>query len=114
MGMAASLFEVYEGIEIEARRNRVNEPLQKGMSGMIVRMGGVLSGPVPLALRVISLITGNIRLRRAACWSSLVGSLLTRFGWIEAGHASAKDHRIPLQLPERVKEIRKSSKELAA
>jgi len=113
LGMAASAFEVYEGIEVETRRNRVNEPLHKGLSGAIVRTGGMLSGPLPLALRLGSLLTGNIALRRAACWSSLVGSLLTRFGWIQAGHASARDHRIPLQLPDRVQEIRKSSQELA-
>jgi Polysulfide reductase len=114
LGMAASAFEVYEGMEIELTRDRVNEPLKKGLSGTIVRVGGILSGPVPLGLRVLSLISGNIKMRRAACWASLVGSLLTRFGWIQAGHSSAKDHRIPLQLPERVKAIRKSSKELAA
>jgi hypothetical protein len=114
LGMAAAGFEVYEGIEIEIRRDRVNEPLKKGLSGAIVRAGGILSGPVPLALRLGSLITGNMKMRRAACWASLAGSLLTRFGWIQAGHASAKDHRIPLKLPEKVKEIRKSSHELAA
>jgi hypothetical protein len=42
-----------------------------------------------------------------------MGSLLTRFGWIQAGHASARDHRIPLQLPDKVQEIRKSSQDLA-
>jgi formate-dependent nitrite reductase membrane component NrfD len=114
LGIAASTFEVYEGIEVETRRDRVNEPLHKGLSGAIIRTGGILSGPVPLALRVGSLLTGNMKLRRAACWSSLAGSLLTRFGWIQAGHASAKDHRIPLQLPESVREIGKSSHELAA
>jgi hypothetical protein len=40
------------------------------------------------------------------------GSLLTRYGWIDAGHASAKDHRIPLMLDEAAPEIRKSSHEL--
>jgi Polysulphide reductase, NrfD len=114
LGMAASAFEVYEGIEVETRRDEVSEPLHKGLSGVIVRTGGILSGPVPLALRVGSLITGNQKLRRAASWSSLVGSLLTRFGWIQAGHASAKDHRIPLQLSRAAGEVRKSSHELAA
>lgn len=44
---------------------------------------------------------------------SLAGSLLARFGWVKAGHASARDHRIPLKLPEKVQEIRKSTQELA-
>jgi hypothetical protein len=29
--------------------------------------------------------------------STLVGSLLTRFAWIMAGHASAEDHKLPLR-----------------
>jgi hypothetical protein len=114
LGIAASSFEVYEGVELEIRRDRVNEPLHKGLSGAIVRAGGILSGPLPLGLRLGALITGNPRLRRAACWSSLAGSLLTRFGWVQAGHASAKDHRIPLQLADSAKAIKKSSHELAA
>jgi formate-dependent nitrite reductase membrane component NrfD len=114
LGMAASAFEVYEGVEVEVRRDRVNQPLHKGLSGAIIRTGGIMSGPVPLALRVASLVTGNKKLRRAACWSSLIGSMLTRFGWVQAGHASARDHRIPLCLGEDVPEVRKSSKELAA
>ncbi len=113
LGIAASAFEVYEGIEVETRRDMVNEPLHKGLSGAIIRTGGIFSGPVPLALRLGSLITGKRALRRAACWSSLIGSLLTRLGWVQAGHASARDHRIPLQLPENVEEIRKSSHESA-
>ena len=114
LGIAASAFEVYEGIEIETRRNIVNEPLHKGLSGAIVRAGGILSGPAPLALRLGSLMTGNERMRRVACWSSMIGSLLTRFGWIQAGHASARDHRIPLKLPAQVNAVRKTSRELAA
>lgn len=113
LGIAASSYEVYEGIDLESRRTRVNEPVHKGLSGAIVRAGGVLSGPVPLALRAASLFTGNKKYRRAAAWASIAGSLLTRFGWIQAGHASAKDHRIPLELPEETPEIRKSSHELA-
>jgi hypothetical protein len=39
-------------------------------------------------------------MRRAAAWSSLAGSLLTRYGWMQAGHASARDWRLPLEIPE--------------
>jgi len=28
------------------------------------------------------------------------GSLLTRYGWMQAGHASARDWRLPLEIPE--------------
>jgi hypothetical protein len=113
LGMGASAYEVYEGFELELKRDRINEPLHKGWSGAIVRAGGILSGPVPLGLRAAYAITGNQKLRRAAAWSSIAGSLLTRFGWVHAGRASARDHRIPLELGENVKEIRKTSHELA-
>jgi hypothetical protein len=113
LGIAASAYEVYEGIELETKRTRTNESIHKGLSGAIVRAGGVLSGPVPLALRIAYAVTGNRDFRKAAAWSSIAGSLLTRFGWIRAGHSSAKDHRIPLKLAENVQEIRKSSHELA-
>jgi len=100
LGISASCYEVAEGALLESKRHRVNEPLRKGWSGAIVRAGGVLSGPVPLALRLAYAVSGNKKLRRAAAWSSVAGSLLTRFGWVHAGRASARDHRIPLELPE--------------
>jgi formate-dependent nitrite reductase membrane component NrfD len=114
LGIAASAYEVYQGVELETRRDIVNQAVHKGLSGVIVRSGGVLSGPVPLGLRLAYAVTGNLKFRRAAAWSSIAGSLLTRFGWIQAGRASAKDHRIPLELGEAAPEVRKSSQELAA
>lgn len=113
LGMGAATYEVYQGFELESKRDRVNEPLHKGWSGAIVRAGGVLSGPAPLGLRLAYAITGNKKFRRAAAWSSIAGSLLTRFGWVHAGRASARDHRIPLELGVSVQEIRKTSHELA-
>jgi len=100
LGLAAAGYESLEGLVLESKRTRVNEPLHKGASGLIVRAGGMLSGPAPLALRIAYAITGNKKLRRAAAWSSIAGSLLTRLGWIEAGHASARDHRVALELSE--------------
>jgi hypothetical protein len=113
LGIGASAYEVYEGFELEMKRDRVSEPLHKGWSGAIVRAGGVLSGPVPLGLRLAYTFTGNKGLRRAAAWSSIAGSLLTRYGWVHAGRASAKDHRIPLELGQNVEEIRETSQQLA-
>jgi hypothetical protein len=113
LGLAASGYETFEGFKIESERTRVNEPLRKGASGWIVRSGGILSGPLPVALRLAYAMTGNKSYRKAAAYSSILGSLLTRFGWIRAGHASAKDHRVPLQLPEDTPEVRASSHELA-
>ena len=99
LGIAASAYESLEGVKLETGPTRENEPLRNGLSGWIVRLGGVLSGPVPLVLRVASAIAGKKDFRRAAACSSIVGSLLTRFGWVQAGRASARDHRLPLELP---------------
>jgi hypothetical protein len=112
LGISASCYEVAEGALLESKRHRVNEPLRKGWSGAIVRAGGVLSGPVPLALRLAYAVSGNKKLRRAAAWSSVAGSLLTRFGWVHAGRASARDHRIPLELPENAPEVKKTSHQI--
>jgi hypothetical protein len=113
LGMTASSYEVAEGLLLESKRQRVNEPLRQGWSGALVRAGGVLSGPVPLALRLAYAVSGNKKLRRAAAWSSIAGSLLTRFGWVQAGKSSARDHRIPLELPEGTEEVRKTSHQIA-
>jgi len=113
LGISASSYEVAEGVLLESKRHRVNAPLRKGWSGAIVRAGGVLSGPVPLALRLAYAVSGNKKLRRVAAWSSIAGSLLTRFGWVHAGRASARDHRIPLELPESTAEVRKNSHQIA-
>jgi formate-dependent nitrite reductase membrane component NrfD len=114
LGISASAYEIYEGIELETKRNRVNEPLRQGWSGAMVRAGGVLSGPVPLVLRLAYAVSGNKKFRRAAAWSSIAGSLLTRFGWVQAGRSSARDHRIPLELPEETKEVRKTSHQIVS
>lgn len=47
------------------------------------RIADALSGPVPLLLRLFGK-------RKAAAASTLLGSLITRFAWVEAGKASAR------------------------
>ena len=101
IGLLSAAAETCEGIELERKRDPiVNGPLKHGTSGWITRLGGILSGPVPLTLRVAAEVVGVRRsrnLRRAAAVTSIAGSLLTRIGWLRAGHASAKDWRLPLQ-----------------
>jgi hypothetical protein len=41
---------------------------------------------------------GSKRFRAAAAASTLLGSLITRFAWVEAGKASSRDLRVPLAL----------------
>ena len=97
--IGAALFECWEGLKIESNQNRTLDPLKHGGSGLVTRAGGALSGPLPAALRLISLFSGSKNqrsLRRAAAASAIAGSLLTRIAWIYAGHVSAKDWQFPL------------------
>ncbi len=99
LGIGAALFECWEGLRIEMRQQSGLGPLKYGPSGMLTRAGGVLSGPVPAALRLISLFTGvrnSSSLRKTAAASAIAGSLLTRIAWIYAGHVSARDWKLPL------------------
>jgi hypothetical protein len=103
LGMGAAAIETFEGISIETNKKPVMEPLKRGKSGMITRLGGVLSGPIPLALRVAAAFAGKTRarkLRKIAAASSIAGSMLTRIAWVHAGHVSARNWRLPLEIPE--------------
>lgn len=102
LGLGAAVTECFQGLRLESRNKPVLRPLKKGISGAVVRAGGLLSGPLPLALRLLSTTLNKKQargLRRAAAISSVVGSLLTRIGWVYAGHVSARDWRAPLHIP---------------
>jgi formate-dependent nitrite reductase membrane component NrfD len=98
LGILATLMETCEGYHIEVNKKPTSEPLRHGASGRLTRIGGVLSGPLPLALRLASAVSGSRRARRWAAGLSLAGSLLTRYAWLSAGRASAADSRVPLEL----------------
>jgi len=90
LGLGAAIFETATGAAIEGRTDPQSEPLRHGPTGRLTFLGGVLSGPLPLALRLL-------RKRRAAAVSTLVGSLITRFAWVAAGKASARDPELALR-----------------
>jgi hypothetical protein len=99
LGIAACTAETAIGARIEADKRRVNDPLKRGLSGWLTRTGGLLSGPLPLALRLIAAFSNgeqNRKLRRAAAVSSIAGSLITRVAWISAGKVSAQDPTLEL------------------
>ena len=99
LGLGAAIFECWEGIRIEARQNSALVPLKHGPSGTLTRLGGLLSGPVPAALRLVSILSRKDNsLRKAAAISAVAGSLLTRIAWIYAGHVSAGDWKLPLEI----------------
>ena len=101
LGLGAALWECWEGALIESRGGAALKPLTSGPSGAVTRLGGLLSGPVPTALRLMSLFSGKERtdsLCKAAAYSAVAGSLLTRIAWIYAGHVSARDWKLPLEI----------------
>lgn len=101
LGLGAAIFESWEGLRIEGRSHAELDPLKHGPTGWITRAGGVLSGPLPTALRLASFFGSkktSASLRRAAAWSAIAGSLITRFAWVRAGHVSARNWKLPLQI----------------
>jgi formate-dependent nitrite reductase membrane component NrfD len=98
LGTLAAVAETLAGAAIEVRTDRALEPLKRGRPGWLTRAGGFLSGPIPLALRLMAKRRPGLRRAAAAC--AIAGSLLTRFGWVAAGAASTRDPAPPLQLNE--------------
>jgi hypothetical protein len=86
LGAGAAAVETLIGFVLESRDDAALDPVKQGPAGLVTRLGGVLSGPVPLALRVMG--SRSITARRAAAVSTILGSLLTRVGWLGAGQAS--------------------------
>ncbi len=96
LGLGAAVTETAVGAEIEMETDPSEAPLKRGSSGWLIRLGGVLSGPVPVALRVASLFMkpkSAMKLRKYAAVSAVVGSAITRVAWIYAGHVSARESR---------------------
>ncbi|HEY2090533.1 MAG TPA: NrfD/PsrC family molybdoenzyme membrane anchor subunit [Thermoanaerobaculia bacterium] len=73
----AAAFEMWTGFQLERRQKPSN----------VMRTAGVLSGPLPLALRLLGV--KSKRARRVAAAITIAGSLVTRFAWVEAGKTSA-------------------------
>ncbi|HXN17554.1 MAG TPA: NrfD/PsrC family molybdoenzyme membrane anchor subunit [Candidatus Binatus sp.] len=96
LGFAAASVETVMGALLEVRKRPIDAPLHHGRSGWTLRIGGVLEGPTALWVRVFwgSLPTG--RFAAAICF--LLGALLSRYGWIWAGRASAHDPQALFQL----------------
>jgi formate-dependent nitrite reductase membrane component NrfD len=103
LAIGAAAIETITGARLELHREPASESLRTGLTGWTMRAAGLLSGPVPLFLRLLSLGVSRRRqkqLRTAAALSALAGSFVTRVAWVKAGRASAKDPTVPLQLPQ--------------
>jgi Ni/Fe-hydrogenase subunit HybB-like protein len=96
VGLGAAALETATGAALENHRPAGTEPLRCGRTGWIMRTAGLLSGPLPLFLRLLAQGASsrrNRRLRQVAAVSSIAGSLVTRWAWIQAGRDSARDPR---------------------
>jgi hypothetical protein len=87
IAVGAAAVETAIGLRLETQGDPALEPLRSGRSGHLTRAGELLAGPVPLALRLLGGRSSSIR--QLAAWSTLIGSALTRAGWIEAGRQTA-------------------------
>ena len=97
LGLVSAAVESWEGFDLLRTHERELRPAKRGISGALVQIAGVLSGPVPFLLRVASLFAKDKRrLRKAAAVSGIAGSLLMRYGWVMAGSDSSRDWATPL------------------
>jgi formate-dependent nitrite reductase membrane component NrfD len=85
LGAAASLLELrghrHPALNSLALGASIFETAAPGGEGGLMKAAGALSGPIPFVLRLIGK-------RKAAAAATVLGSLLTRFAWVEAGKRS--------------------------
>jgi hypothetical protein len=81
---AAGLTLMRAHVELDGRA--VSNPLKSGSSGGMTRLGDLLSGPLPLVLRLVW--PAEPAMRAIAALAAIAGSVVTRFGWMAAGRAS--------------------------
>jgi hypothetical protein len=89
LGFVTSGMETLIDLFLEVRKRPVDAPLHHGRSGMTLRIAGLLEGPAALLLRVLWGSVPAGRYAAASCF--LIGALLSRYAWIWAGRASARD-----------------------
>jgi hypothetical protein len=99
LGFVASGIETVIDLLFEFRKRPVDAPLHHGKSGWTHRVAGLLEGPLALLLRLF--FSASPMGRRAAAISFIIGALLSRYAWIWAGRASAKDPHALFQLQQK-------------
>ena len=66
------------------RHGKIDRALHEGLGGNLLLPAELLNGPIAVALLALGF-------SRTAAVGFLLGSLLSRFGWVQAGKASARD-----------------------
>ncbi|MGH9356064.1 MAG: NrfD/PsrC family molybdoenzyme membrane anchor subunit [Terriglobia bacterium] len=102
LGIGSAVVETLMSLRLVTKPEPALKALKTGKAGWLSRAGAVLSGPLPLILRLLAGSSGARRsrqLRRVAAASTVAGSALTRYAWVSSGRASTADPALPLQLP---------------
>jgi formate-dependent nitrite reductase membrane component NrfD len=85
IALVISAVETALGVWIElGRRGATARAIHHGPGGALLRAAALLTGPVPLAARIL----GRVPI---AGVSFLIGAVCSRYGWLSAGRSSAKD-----------------------
>ena len=85
ISLFAAAMETILWIVLEARKHgAADRALHEGRSGLTIRISEFLAGPLALIFRAVGVVP-------ASAISFLLGALLSRFGWMEAGRMSARD-----------------------
>ena len=85
MGIFAAAVETVLLIWLSVAKHGVaDRAIHEHRSGWLIRIGGILTGPLPLVLRFFGAIP-------LAAISFLLGALVSRFGWIAVGKVGACD-----------------------
>jgi len=88
IAIAAALAEVVVMWQFDFRGDEAARQMFTGAGGRLARAGNICTGAAPLLLRLVSAWVPAAR--TVAAVITLGGSLLTRFGWIAIGRASAR------------------------
>jgi len=85
LSLAAAAIETLLWIVLEMRKHGpADRALHEGPSGLTIRIAEFLLGPLALLFRALGAVP-------ASAVSFLLGALLSRFGWMEAGRVSGRD-----------------------
>jgi hypothetical protein len=85
LSLTAAAIETILWLVLEVRKHgAADRALHEGRSGAMIRISEFLLGPMSLLFRAVGVVP-------AAALSFLLGALISRFGWMEAGRVSGRD-----------------------
>jgi hypothetical protein len=88
IGIGAAVVETALAARLESTPDPDLAPIQTGEAATLARAASLLSGPLPLVLRLLGSRSSSAR--RLAAASTIAGSILTRIAWVNAGHPNSR------------------------